>query len=118
MFEPFIYSKRGKQLPPDLLKVLNTLDQLFPNALLVSDLNEQGANFSVRGLTHDVVIKKMMAQKAKIFGPEVSPGGSCVLGPGDFQVLSPLSDQMTGLSLRYLPKVPNAADYLSGFWSY
>ena len=118
MFEPFKYSQRGKQLPPDLLKVLKTLDELFPNALVVSELNEQGADFSIRGLTHDVVIKKMMAQKAKIFGPGVSPTGSCVLGPGDFQVLSPLSDQTTGLSLRYLPKVPNAADYLSGFWYY
>ena len=118
MFEPFVHSVRGKQLPPELLKVLKTLDELFPKTLVVSDLNEQGANFSVRGLTHDVVIKKMMAQKALIFGPGVSPTGSCVLGPGDFQILSPQADQTTGLTLRYLPKVPNASDYLSGFWYY
>ena len=95
MFEPLNFDAfRGKQLPADLLKVLKTLDELFPNSLVVSDLNEQGANFSVRGLTHDVVIKKMMAQKAAIFGPQVNaPTGSCVLGRSDFQILSPLADQ-------------------------
>ena len=118
MFEPFNLSKRGAQIPPDLLKVLETLNELFPNAFLVSDLNAQGANFCVRGLTHDAVIKKMMAQKATIFGAEVETGGSCVLGPVDFQVLCPQSIQSTGLTLRYLPNVPNAADYLSGFWYY
>jgi hypothetical protein len=118
MFEPFNYSVRGKPIPADVLKVLKALDEIFPDALLVSDLNDQGANFSVRGLTHDTVIKKMMSKKAEIFGPGVSPTGSCVLGPGDFQILSPLSDQSTGLTLRYLPNTPNAADYLSGFWYY
>jgi hypothetical protein len=106
----------GRQLPDDLMDVMQSLKTLFGDGLVVTALHSQGATFYVRNLTNEVVIRTLMAKKADVFGADVSAGGSCVLGPGDFQILCPLATIAPGLTLRYLPNLPD--DYLSGFWYY
>jgi hypothetical protein len=106
----------GRQLPDDLMDVMHSLNTLFGGALVVNALNSQGATFYVRGLTNEVVIRTLMTNKADVFGAETQPGGACVLGPADFQILCPLATFAPGITLRYLPNLPD--EYLSGFWYY
>jgi hypothetical protein len=109
----------GKVLPAAVQDVVQKLHDVFGAALVVTSLDAQGATFHVRGLSHEVVIRTLMARKAEVFGAAVPAGGGCVLGPGDFQVLCPLSTAgADGLTLRYLPNLPDPREFLSGFWYY
>jgi len=74
-------------------------------------------------LTDALLIQDVMDQKTEVFGADrgIATSQGCVLGPTDFQVLC---EQVTtaastrGLLLRYLPAMPDRADYLAGFWFY
>jgi hypothetical protein len=106
----------GTSPPAAISNVVQKLQGVFPT-LCVTSLHSQGLDFHVRGLVNEVVMRTMMARKDEIFGVGVAAGGSCVLGPRDFQSLSPLATG-EGLTIRYLPNVPNRSQYLSGFWYY
>jgi hypothetical protein len=104
----------GTRLPVAISDVVRKLHGLFPN-LCITRLNSQGVDFYVRGVTNEVVMRAMMAKAVGIFGVDAGAGGSCVLGPADFQILCPLQTG-EGLTMRYLPNVANRSQYLSGFW--
>jgi hypothetical protein len=106
----------GTSPPAAILDVVQKLERVFPT-LSVTSLNSQGLDFHVHGLVSEVVMRTMMARKDEIFGVAVAAGGSCVLGPVDFQILAPLATAEV-LTIRYLPNVPNRSQYLSGFWYY
>ena len=109
----------GTTLPRALQDVIQKLQGLYGSRLVVTALDARGATIRVLGFTEEVLIRDMMVKKAEIFGAEVPPGGGCVLGPGDFQILASLeSAGAPGLYLRYLPNLPDGRDYLSGFWYY
>jgi len=113
-----LHLSSGRQIPPRVLETLQRLHNVFGANLVVSNLGSGETTFHVRGLTNEVAMRTMMSMKVEIFGAGVPAGGGCVLGPGDFQILSSPTDESAGLTLRYLPAMPDGAEYRSGFWYY
>ena len=116
--ESVMHLSSGRQIPAKVLETLQRLDNIFGARLSVTKLDPAETTFHVRGLTNEVAIRTMMSMKMEIFGAEVPAGGGCVLGPGDFQILSSPTDESAGLTLRYLPAMPDRHEYRSGFWYY
>jgi hypothetical protein len=113
-----LHLSSGRQVHQQVLETLQRLHNVFGANLVVTKLGAGETTFHVRGLTNEVAMRTMMAMKVEIFGAEVPAGGGCVLGPGDFQILSSPTDEAAGLTLRHLPSMPDGSEYRSGFWYY
>jgi len=113
----------GKEIPRRISDVLGNLQRLYAAGLVISEVSPSGATFYVRNLTDHQLMQQLFTQKVEIFGAALMPSltHGCVLGPADFQILA---EQVTtaastrGILLRYLPAMPDRADYLAGYWFY
>jgi hypothetical protein len=111
----------GRTVPARIEEVIQNLKQIFGANLAITSVTDVEVTFSVRNLTDKQLISNMMQKTTAIFGTsKMLSGGGCVLGPGDFQILvaQTASSVSQGLLMRYLPNMPDRADYLSGFWFY
>lgn len=111
----------GHMLPARIEEVIQNLKQIFGANLVITSVTNVEVAFSVRNFTDKQLISNMMGKTTAIFGSsKMLSGGGCVLGPGDFQILcaQTASTASQGLLMRYLPNMPDRADYLSGFWFY
>jgi hypothetical protein len=111
----------GQTLPARIEEVIQNLKQVFGANLVITSIGDVEVTFSVRNLTDKQLISHMMGNSTTIFGTsKMLSGAGCVLGPGDFQILCAQTSSTVsqGLLMRYLPNMPDRAEYLSGFWFY